>query len=177
MNAIKNLFSFLGTVGEVIRTILGQKVDVTIHLAPLPVQLEDLVRDVLVTKDLMDEPAAFLQHTIEEMIRNNRKQLQALMQLDVADITLGTEAFWHADSIPDDLGEVFMRYAKRYIVPHSPDVVAARELIPPAIRDAFDSALSDRDESSLPLYEEFPDVPIIRHPSLDSTRRPPRGSR
>ncbi|HET9980236.1 MAG TPA: hypothetical protein VFQ32_07320, partial [Ktedonobacterales bacterium] len=129
----------------------------------------------VVTKGLTDEPAALFQRAIEEMIANHKRQLQALMQLNVADITLGMEAFWHAKAIPPELGDIFVRYAKRYIVPHSPDAIAARELIPPAIKDAFESAISDPDENDLPLSEQFPDVPKVRHLTLDSTRRPPRG--
>lgn len=164
---IKNLFEFLGMMGNAIRNLLGQKVEVkggvnvslTIQLAP---ELENLIRDIVAARGSVEEPRMFFQHALLELIEGNEPKFRTLSQLNVTDVTLGTEAILqHVASVPDNMSDIFVRYVKLYILTPSPDEVSDRDALPVALTEALESAVNSTDENVQSLAERF-NLPVVR---------------
>jgi len=157
---IKNLFEFLGTMGTTIRNLLGQnkltvnggvEVKLTVQLAP---ELEELIKDIITSRNSTDDPPVFFRNAVQELIKGSEEKFRTLSQLNVTDVTLGTEAIY-ADSVPEEMAEVFVQYARLYILTPSPDEVFDQERLPPALTEVFETLHSSQDENDQPLTVKF----------------------
>lgn len=157
---IQNLFDLFGKLGTVIRNLFGQKVEVkggmkVMLTLDLGAALEGLIRDIIAERKANDDPVEFFKHAVEELIKGNEQRLASLSQLNVADVTLGTEAIWNADAVPNDMRDIFVRYINLYTLAASPDEVADSHLLPPVVTDALQSWHDRVEDGSKTLVDEY----------------------
>ena len=170
---ISNLFGLFQILGKAIRAILGQKVEVrgsvsvqgnlsvSIEVGP---ELENLIRSLTEVRQPSEEPTEVFQRALQGLIKGHEKKLAALAELDVADVTLGTEAIWHAVAVPEDMQAIIVRYVRLYTMTPSPENVVEDplfQLLPPTLTAALQRESSSSDENDQPLTAEF-GMPIIR---------------
>jgi hypothetical protein len=167
---IQNLFDLFGTLGKAIRSLFGQKLEIkggvnvslTIELGTV---LEGLIRDIITDKESDVEPIEFFTHAVQDLVKDDEKKFIALSQLKVADVTLGTEAIWNADSVPDDMREIFVRYVNLNTLAASPDEVSDSKLLPTMVTDVLRSWHTSTANGGQTLAEKYGHGKIVP-PSL-----------
>lgn len=157
---IQNLFDLFGTLGKAIRSLFGQKikmeggVKVTLTF-DLGEALEGLIREIIAERGSGDEPIEFFKRAVHELVQGDEQRYIALCQLNVAEVTLGTEAIWNAEVVPNDMRDIFARYINHYTLAASPDEVSPSKLLPPMVTDALQAWRDGEDDTRQTLVDKY----------------------